>query len=438
MDGTKTNHEGEQYNSRLSKNDMSMLMALWMQMSPLAKTPRHPIKESPQNFKINRVGVVILNADGKLFAADHSQEFAHGIMSALLKYTGRLTLSTVFVSRKPCYECTKHMIQVGVKKVYYFPIEPEIVDEHNLATADHIFKVNHIAIKALIPRIRYSKDYDSPFTKEFNEEEFEKGKRSIQEDLGTDIYQGVDKTGSDYVMSVSQVPDPRTRERRKQEFEEVVNWLARKTMADVPSTHVIDHKSCDASIEHLLQNQKLVRHAAALTHILSHRTDDPTTGVGAVLLNHRGHYVGFGYNGYQLDAEETDFPYLGDKEEPDKRRVKFSYIVHAEINALFFRNQSELDSEKTVLFTSKVPCDHCTLSLKHAGIKHVVVPEEKKHRTAKSEAIGYGRFDDYCDEGHFVKYLLKEPLLADDCSVKRQLTFGNVSSDKPVTKIQKT
>ncbi|XP_070577350.1 cytidine and dCMP deaminase domain-containing protein 1-like [Ptychodera flava] len=292
----------EDTNDRLSKKDACMLMALWMEMSPLAKIPQQPIKDSSECHEIKKVGVVVLDANGKLFASDFSHEFAHGVMSALFKHKQKLAGGIMFVSRKPCYDCTKHMIQAGIKTVYYFPVVPEVADKENLAVADHIFKVSHIAVKAFIPKVKKTRNHNSPFTKAVREDEIRKGKHKLEEFFGQDIIEE-----NEYVLSDIQIPDTSTRNRRKEDFLEVMNWLARKAMGDVPSTLRIDYQAnqyIPQTLKSILENQDFVRHAAAMTHILSHRTDDPETGVGAALISHTGDYLGFGYNGYQLDAEE--------------------------------------------------------------------------------------------------------------------------------------
>ncbi|XP_006824399.1 cytidine and dCMP deaminase domain-containing protein 1-like [Saccoglossus kowalevskii] len=387
---------------RLGKYDLCMLMAIWMEMSPNAQPPDDPVPSSEE--KAACVGVIALDGNlvhSKIFAAACSSKYSHGVNALALKYGQRLDGSTLFVSRKPCSECTKHMIQVGVKTVYYFPTKPEVKKEDDLAIVDHTMKVSHLAMKVLIPEVIRVKSQPPPYEATNDKEETKIAQKELEERFG-------DKPDA---LSDIQVPDDDTIEQRHQEFKEVLTWLAVKTRGDLPSAYIVQNPPPEMLKEN---EQELLRHAASLTYILAHRTTDPSTGVGAVLMNKKGDYLGFGYNGYQINASLADFSRYRGENEKDKQKVKYPYIVHAEANALLFRNEPEFDPNDTVLFSSKSPCNHCTFHIRHLGIKHVVAPESSQLPPAASGAIGYGKFDEYCKADAISKYMFTDSRKCND------------------------
>ncbi|XP_077991109.1 uncharacterized protein LOC144445438 [Glandiceps talaboti] len=109
---TQTDHAHEF--TRLPLNDTAMYMAMLMEMHPLACKPVRPTSKSDVDEPFNKVGVIVIDAGGLLFASDYSKEYCHAVVSLILKYRRRLDGSTLYVSRKPCSDCVKHMIQETV------------------------------------------------------------------------------------------------------------------------------------------------------------------------------------------------------------------------------------------------------------------------------------------------------------------------------------
>ena len=92
---------------------------------------------------------------------------------------------------------------------------------------------------------------------------------------------------------------------------------------------------------------------------------DPSTKVGAVIVDADRRIISTGYNGFPRGVE--DWP-----SRLDNRDVKYEMIVHGEINAIVFANQS---LQGTTLYTWPfMPCSRCAGIVIQSGIKTVVAP----------------------------------------------------------------
>ena len=102
---------------------------------------------------------------------------------------------------------------------------------------------------------------------------------------------------------------------------------------------------------------------------------DPSTQVGAVIVDKRNRVISMGYNGFPRGVKDTP-------ERLNDREVKYSMVVHAEINALIFATQP-LDGA-TLFLWPFLSCSKCTAIIINAGIKRVVAPLSFNPRWEKS------------------------------------------------------
>lgn len=87
---------------------------------------------------------------------------------------------------------------------------------------------------------------------------------------------------------------------------------------------------------------------------------DPSTKVGAVIVDEKNRVISIGYNGVPRGVNE---PVSGDREQ------KLLRTIHAEENALAFAYR---DVEGCRMYVSFPPCAHCTAQIIQRGIKEVV------------------------------------------------------------------
>ena len=104
---------------------------------------------------------------------------------------------------------------------------------------------------------------------------------------------------------------------------------------------------------------------------------DPSTQVGAVVVNDKQQVLGMGYNGFPRGVHDIHARY-------QDRQVKLLFVAHAERNAL---DNTFTSSEGATLYSTLFPCTDCTKGIIQRGIKRVV--------TTKASETQYQRFN--CD-----------------------------------------
>jgi len=97
---------------------------------------------------------------------------------------------------------------------------------------------------------------------------------------------------------------------------------------------------------------------------ISFWSKDPSTKVGAVIVDNKKRIVSVGYNGFPRGVSD-------DEERYQDREVKYTMVSHAERNAL---DNSPTAVEGATMFVTLMPCSDCAKSIIQRGIKTVIVP----------------------------------------------------------------
>lgn len=105
---------------------------------------------------------------------------------------------------------------------------------------------------------------------------------------------------------------------------------------------------------------------------VSEWSKDPSTKVGAVIVDTDRRIVSVGYNGFPQGVADHDFRL-------EDRDIKYKMIVHAEANALLFARKD--DMYDCVLYTYPfMPCARCAGLIIQTGIWKVVAPKNDNPR----------------------------------------------------------
>lgn len=102
------------------------------------------------------------------------------------------------------------------------------------------------------------------------------------------------------------------------------------------------------------------------------RSKDPSTQVGACIVNTEKRIIGIGYNGFPRGCDDDVFPW--GKGNPDSLNTKYPYVVHAEANAIL---NSGGDKKGATLYVSLFPCNECAKLIVQSGISHIVYMSDK-------------------------------------------------------------
>ncbi len=108
-----------------------------------------------------------------------------------------------------------------------------------------------------------------------------------------------------------------------------------------------------------------------LAHLSGFRSKDPSTQVGAVIVDESNRVVSIGYNGLPRGCSDDEFPW---QREGTMMETKYAYVVHAELNAIL---NSPRSPKNCTLYVSLFPCNECAKAIIQSGITKVVYECDK-------------------------------------------------------------
>ena len=117
----------------------------------------------------------------------------------------------------------------------------------------------------------------------------------------------------------------------------------------------------------------------AISKLISKRSKDPNTQVGAVIVSSDDRILSVGYNGFPNGCSDDEFPWARSaKREYD---TKYPYVVHAELNAILnFRGDNKA-FEGSTLYVTLFPCHECAKAIIQSGITRLVYLDNKYSNT---------------------------------------------------------
>lgn len=122
-----------------------------------------------------------------------------------------------------------------------------------------------------------------------------------------------------------------------------------------------------------------------LAKLVGSWSKDPSTQVGAVIVDDNKRVVSIGFNGFPKGVKDSEAR-LVDRDE------KYAIIVHAEANALMFANVSV---EGCTLYTWPFqPCSRCAGLIIQSGINRVVSVVQNEERWKKNFDIAKKLFQE--------------------------------------------
>ena len=113
--------------------------------------------------------------------------------------------------------------------------------------------------------------------------------------------------------------------------------------------------------------------------LASKRSKDPNTQVGACIVNKGNIILSTGYNGFPYGCSDDIYPWV--REGSD---TKYSYVVHAELNAILNANGKSLKDAK--IYVDLFPCNECAKAIIQSGISEVIYLYDKYADTPETIA----------------------------------------------------
>lgn len=98
----------------------------------------------------------------------------------------------------------------------------------------------------------------------------------------------------------------------------------------------------------------------------SERSKDPSTRVGACIVNSSNKILSMGYNGAPIGFDDDVMPWERDGE---TLNTKYPYVCHSELNAILNCPTSVKDAK---VYVTLFPCNECAKAIIQSGIKEVI------------------------------------------------------------------
>lgn len=143
-------------------------------------------------------------------------------------------------------------------------------------------------------------------------------------------------------------------EQTHKEMLETLYAADNKQFADLPKIYDTD------------KQERWDRRFIELAKLVSSWSKDPSSKVGAVVVDDKNRIVSVGFNGFPMGVKDTE-------ERLNKRELKYDLIVHAETNAILCSPKSV--SGCRIYIYPYLPCSRCAGAIIQSGIKEVVVED---------------------------------------------------------------
>ncbi|RST72630.1 deoxycytidylate deaminase [Candidatus Aquarickettsia rohweri] len=105
-----------------------------------------------------------------------------------------------------------------------------------------------------------------------------------------------------------------------------------------------------------------------LAYLVSMKSKDPSTRVGAVIVGKDNEIISTGYNGLPRNVEDKIDRYVN-------KDYKYLSSNHAEENAILNCARNGVSSKNCSIYTPWIPCSRCAKSIIQAGISEVIYDE---------------------------------------------------------------
>lgn len=109
-----------------------------------------------------------------------------------------------------------------------------------------------------------------------------------------------------------------------------------------------------------------------LAILSAERSKDPSTQVGACIVDENNKIISVGYNGAPIGYDDDkDMTWERDGNFLD---TKYAYVCHSELNAIL---NSRVKVDGCKLFVTLFPCNECAKVIIQSGIKEVIYLSDK-------------------------------------------------------------
>lgn len=103
------------------------------------------------------------------------------------------------------------------------------------------------------------------------------------------------------------------------------------------------------------------------------RSKDPSTQVGACIVNAENRIMSVGYNGFPKGCSDDEYPW--ERSAQHTNDTKYPFVCHAELNAILNAGGNSLKGCK--IYVALFPCNECAKAIIQSGISEVIYISDK-------------------------------------------------------------
>lgn len=112
----------------------------------------------------------------------------------------------------------------------------------------------------------------------------------------------------------------------------------------------------------------------SIAKLTAMRSKDPSTQVGACIVDKENRILSVGYNGAPNGFDDDEFPW---DREGEPLETKYLYVCHAEMNAISNFRGNKKDLKDATIYVDLFPCNECAKIIIQSGIKEVIYLSDK-------------------------------------------------------------
>ena len=165
----------------------------------------------------------------------------------------------------------------------------------------------------------------------------------------------------------------------------------------------------------------------AIAFLSAQRSKDPSTQVGACIVNEEKKIVGIGYNGMPNGCDDDILPWA--RSADNSLDTKYPYVCHAELNAIL--NKNAADVKNCSIYVALFPCNECAKLIIQSGIKHVIYMSDKyselKEFRASRRLLDLARVS--CQQMHPKQSHIVIDFLARNAVIRPMMPLSEISAN---------
>ena len=108
------------------------------------------------------------------------------------------------------------------------------------------------------------------------------------------------------------------------------------------------------------------------------RSKDPSTQVGACIVNNENRIMSVGYNGMPRNCDDDEYPW---DREGGALETKYMFVCHAELNAILNYSSANGTLKGSKVYTTLFPCNECAKALVQSGVGEIIYYSDKYSTT---------------------------------------------------------